>query len=158
MPKLSCHHVNPLLESSPSTLPVIQTFKILKKHNNNNTSGFTIAGLDNSTESFAGEEDVYGSVEEKMGSPAYLSTDVCLGQFQGHLGISNCFFQFFLPRVPQRSRTGATVAQPQGFEPDCTGRASSTLIRFCDLDVQIYSKGIYREELSWWSYHSYRCY
>ena len=81
---------------------------------------------------------MYGSVEEKMGSPAYLSTDVCLGQFQGHLGISNCFFQFFLPRVPQRSRTGATVAQPQGFEPDCTGRASSTLIRICEIYVQIF--------------------
>ena len=105
--------------------------------------GSVSLGSFNSTESFAGEEDVYGSVEEKMGSPAYLSTDVCLGQFQGHLGISNCFFQFFLPRVPQRSRTGATVAQPQGFEPDCAGRASSTLIRFCDPDVQIYSKGIY---------------
>ena len=139
-----------MLESSPSTLPVIQTFKILKKHNNNNnnTSGFTIAGLDNSTESFAGEEDVYGSVEEKMGSPAYLSTDVCPRSVSRSFGHLELFFQFFLPRVPQRSRTGATVAQPQGFEPDCTGRASSTLIRFCDLDVQIYSKGIYREELS----------
>ena len=89
MPKLSCHHVNPLLESSPSTLPVIQTFKILKKHNNNNTSGFTIAGLDNSTESFAGAEDVYGSVEEKMGSPEYLSTDVCRSVSRS--GISSWF-------------------------------------------------------------------
>ena len=56
--------------------------------------GSVSLGSFNSTESFAGEEDVYGSVEEKMGSPAYLSTDVCLGQFQGHLGISNCFFSF----------------------------------------------------------------